>query len=356
MSDILPLSGLQGHEIRNIVTSDNTGSHWFLDEDINIWSKRKPVRWNSFVAISDNQMSLANYGLSIPFWYNSSWDEINKTWVYLRPRGGVDEPYRISDFKGYNHNAVKPFTLSMPDKMHKSGEFYIQMFKAEYSPAAIALDDLSEIKDKYLACALVNKSRRMTSITTASVPLSGNPDDAFVVWCDISSNDMFQSGDEVDVYAFLTSEKLLGAQTVNDIWGLKLDENTTVYKKYTIEEYKRMEYFANANVISQSKNSVTFDNVEVGIYLPESGEYVGGSLSGAGGRVISTDGQIQREFTVPFLSVNANNRRNSFILSGTFSITANTSDEVDVYIQLFDVASKKVLAMHYVAFLNETPL
>jgi hypothetical protein len=73
---------------------------------VNKWSKYKPIRDAGF---SGNWPAGTNgkYGLNLP----TNWD-------YLKPRGGnwdgnpYDEPARLDDFRGYNHNAIAPFHVN----------------------------------------------------------------------------------------------------------------------------------------------------------------------------------------------------------------------------------------------------
>ena len=95
---------------------------------INRWSKCKPFRYNSDNfgydynnpsvgnAERKKQMQVANYGISIPTnGYGNAKDMAkavyNNTamWEYQQPRGReMNEPFRLRDFDGYNHNANTP--------------------------------------------------------------------------------------------------------------------------------------------------------------------------------------------------------------------------------------------------------
>lgn len=65
-----------------------------LSEDINKWSKKKPVG-GPFP-----QSTWGTYGLNL----------MNSSWSYLRPRGiAYDEGYRMGDFRGYEHDKTLAF-------------------------------------------------------------------------------------------------------------------------------------------------------------------------------------------------------------------------------------------------------
>lgn len=71
--------------------------------NINMFSRHKPVVYPG-VPLEDSFWSAAkkNFGIVIP----EMQDDIVKTgWRYQRPSGGASSPYRLGDFRGYNHQA-----------------------------------------------------------------------------------------------------------------------------------------------------------------------------------------------------------------------------------------------------------
>jgi len=88
--------------VRNLIGS--TSYNLFLlgtSALVNMWSKYKPVR-GTYPASSNGK-----YGYDIPLRSGSSYTPTN--WAYLKPQGGSpggvpDEPVRLGDFRGYEHN------------------------------------------------------------------------------------------------------------------------------------------------------------------------------------------------------------------------------------------------------------
>ena len=91
---------------------------------INKWSKYKPVIW-PYVNVDnlphstqhrgqgeDGRCGFPNvqwmYALDVCRYYVDGWMNI---WYYQPPTGGASAPYRLGDFRGYDHNAV-PFIAS----------------------------------------------------------------------------------------------------------------------------------------------------------------------------------------------------------------------------------------------------
>lgn len=107
----------------------------FSAGSINRWSKCKPFRHNSDNfgydynnpsvgnAERKRQAQIANYGISIPTsGYGNAKDMAkavyNNTavWEYMKPRGReMNEPFRLRDFDGYNHNARTPIFCEQGD-------------------------------------------------------------------------------------------------------------------------------------------------------------------------------------------------------------------------------------------------
>lgn len=69
---------------------------------INPWSKWKPVSYQTSGSLTDAQLKETNYGFNITS--NTNLDSPTG-WSYVKPIGGMTSPYRLGDFRGYNHEA-----------------------------------------------------------------------------------------------------------------------------------------------------------------------------------------------------------------------------------------------------------
>lgn len=98
------------------------------NENINMWSRHKPVAYASVVPIGfgdsdgSNEAKKVSYGIKpgkiiedVVSIEDSNitdlYENAEYSWVYTKPAGGASQPYRISDFAGYCHYAV-PFIVS----------------------------------------------------------------------------------------------------------------------------------------------------------------------------------------------------------------------------------------------------
>ena len=76
------------------------------------WARYKPVRHPSIEPLSSEQWREANHGLIPPEGAqaghpsDAAWR--NRVWTYAAPRGGESEPFRLSDFDGYDTTAAAP--------------------------------------------------------------------------------------------------------------------------------------------------------------------------------------------------------------------------------------------------------
>lgn len=67
-------------------------------ESVNKWAKNKPIQLDKVTGVTEVERQAAGYGINV----QGSYDQ---------PRGKneyYDEPYRLGDFRGYNHQALPP--------------------------------------------------------------------------------------------------------------------------------------------------------------------------------------------------------------------------------------------------------
>lgn len=103
IDDIKAVLGESSNDVATLCKSSN----------INMWSKKKPVRLaNPFPDINGTwyRADDDDLGIQINKGANTNLGTLyaGASFVYKKPGGGSTQPYRMSDFIGYNHNA-KPF-------------------------------------------------------------------------------------------------------------------------------------------------------------------------------------------------------------------------------------------------------
>lgn len=136
-------------------TNSNVLSTNCKSSSINKWSRDKPMRYSKNYELTEAEKFLANYGLDVNSAITfTSADLISKAtndsgWAYLTPRGGSSEPYRMSDFNNYNHNA-KPMFLydSLPSQLPTiSTSASIELLFKRNTAAELKLTDFVEFSD-----------------------------------------------------------------------------------------------------------------------------------------------------------------------------------------------------------------
>lgn len=194
MANILPTTDLSVMHVRNILSYPSTdvgtlcGGVAACAEKINKWAKYKPVRYN----FSDNRPSDwwkaqdGNCGLNVPVYTTiealiTAIKNNTAMWNYMPPRGGSSEPFRLGDYRGYNHNAINPVTIStLPPIVYKDSMSTIGM-AIDMAAIDSALNNLSlvdigtkyPLKDYYPGVVTVRSDINAGYFITDSATLSG---------------------------------------------------------------------------------------------------------------------------------------------------------------------------------------
>ena len=142
----LPTTGITTSMVRNILgESTNSVGALCTSLNINMWSKRKPVIDNRVeVPFADVGKSSgvaaegAGWGLNVPGWIGDD----NAITTYNRPFGGVNSPFRLGDFRGYEHTAKNPIRIGNKPAYLRSREEIIVVAISQNSTNSIPFNDL----------------------------------------------------------------------------------------------------------------------------------------------------------------------------------------------------------------------
>ena len=136
---------------------------------INMWSKYKPV----IIALigTTDQFNFTNnkWKTSATWWkgqtgtcgivpcqlnniadVTSHCDGTENGWAYKKPLGGVNSPYRLTDFVGYNHDAEPPISNFRIDQ-YNNNQAALVCKVVHSSDTQLALADLHDFDNRYLA-------------------------------------------------------------------------------------------------------------------------------------------------------------------------------------------------------------
>lgn len=153
-------------------------------DNINKWSKNKPIKHNCLFKPTEAQKKEANYGISnIPYYKllgKMTQDVINgsmknatnistldtriEPWHYQQPIGGYASPYRLGDFDGYFANASAPIGAITETEIESSlsGKVSVVFNKNTDTVSSLTFNDLASEKDfsnQYLGLCLSNGNK-----------------------------------------------------------------------------------------------------------------------------------------------------------------------------------------------------
>jgi hypothetical protein len=111
----LPSTGITTSMVASAIgAATNDVGQLCIHPNVNMWSKWKPVRFNSVSPITQANLEAVNYGIgwksyasidAVKTAYENREEVIN----YNKPRGDLsNEPYRLGDFRNYEHSAIQP--------------------------------------------------------------------------------------------------------------------------------------------------------------------------------------------------------------------------------------------------------
>lgn len=164
MATISKEGELKDHVLRDFLNkeggkTDNVfGSKFRKLANINKWSRYKPVSYNKVTALSEQELKLANYGLSNYHMGRTTTPKelmdlaIQGTdfYPYVPPKGGESSPYRSADFRGYNADAEPPYIVQAPSSLEPA-QFPAYIGYSLYlnpSPnAELKISDLASFED-----------------------------------------------------------------------------------------------------------------------------------------------------------------------------------------------------------------
>lgn len=132
--------------------------------NINKWSKYKPVIKNLIDTVTGQINPTTKAWLGTATWWkgtsgtcgfdsvsvlmdtpsNIAYNSINSggMWSYQNPNGGQSAPYRLTDFAGYNHNAVCPFKIVPPASFGVGAAGSVTVYFNDFVPGFIESHNL----------------------------------------------------------------------------------------------------------------------------------------------------------------------------------------------------------------------
>lgn len=250
---------------------------------INQFSKWKPIDYNGF-SIDENILKSKNYGITITS--ASTVDNLkelidqNGTHKYNRPLGGINSPYRLTDFRNYNTNAPIPVMPMGARDIYNAGNATTMLINigSEGDDTTLGKNDLYHLTDE---------SGNEVTLHRGIYMINANGDKAWctdeIDWANIPKKTYWTTG-EITCYDFYTNvQKTIGGvhtSSAEDVFFAIVSDrfNPNPYKWYLTGQEpagSKTYYFTVTAILDSSGTSVSYrvDMSSVGDV------YVGGSAS-----------------------------------------------------------------------------
>ncbi len=169
-------------DVKNVLgESSNDLATLCKSGNINMWAKYKPTSYAAPFPADWYKAGDGNYGLNISGSNRvTTWSALVAEYaktnngygdMYKRPSGSSSSPYRLGDFRGYNHNA----NPEIKDYLGVSTVVISQSFNVTVEYNAVTTDgdqlsftDVGDFKNLYFGYVVLNSSKSFYTIRTAS--------------------------------------------------------------------------------------------------------------------------------------------------------------------------------------------
>lgn len=210
-NNVTPPNGVSVHDVQQAlgVSAQDVGS-LCRSSRINKYAKFKPVRWNTIGQVSLNDLHTLHYGIYVDATMDFQAEEQYPYWIYQQPRGAGDrynEPYRLHDFNGYNHNAQNPMRAITFPYDQTSHQLTVTLEDVRNPNADIDLNDFTWYPSgSYIGVVIWDRTKRLGYYCTSSMRFG----DITSSWVLSFNTDLtsfsFAKNDTIDVYLCLYHE------------------------------------------------------------------------------------------------------------------------------------------------------
>ena len=222
---VLPTTNITTSIVRSALGENNNNVGLLCrSSNINMWSKRKPVIYpaNSTDGVADWWRSADN-NCGIYVQKVNGLDELpeltGSVWSYIPPTGGASAPYRLGDFRNYEHNSTIPFDILLPKYIitGSSGNV-VKLRVLTVGSNNLTLTDI--VGNKYFG-VYIKKGSTIKATTATTLVSSGENT------ISLDGSGMLGSNGEIVIITFLSNTKITGWQSVSEqvFYSLNADAN-----------------------------------------------------------------------------------------------------------------------------------
>lgn len=165
------------------ISSTDVGTQC-VSNNVNMWTDRHPVVYDSIAPLSEEQFKSVHYGFkNVEIIQPTVSNLTTKSMYYKQPVSGINAwYYRASDFDGYNHNAKPIFQFSFPANISPDSAVIINISNLIFESSTagqLSIDKLiGNGKKNQLGVAIFSRSRQKgyykifgRTITGSKLPL-----------------------------------------------------------------------------------------------------------------------------------------------------------------------------------------
>ena len=143
-------------------------------QNVNKWSKWKPVSLPQVTGIDDTQLSNIDFGLIYPR-SNNYVVIAGQKWTYNKPVGTASSPFRLGDFRGYYHQAIKLIdcpAVSEINIFENASDVLTFQFPSSIAGQLQMSDFTTSILDQQYLGVVINTTNSGTYIITCPTSVS----------------------------------------------------------------------------------------------------------------------------------------------------------------------------------------
>lgn len=229
---------------------------------INKWSKYKPVRYNTLSPLTDAELKLANYGFDIANMVKTdavSAASIN--WNYLKPLGGANSPYRLGDFRSYEHTATHIFDLvDNYESINIYGLLNVRIRFADTQGSGVKLTDFTSTTipiGNWTPCIIV---KRNTSLYCYQYSGETTPTGAKVITIDVNSEPFAGITDGTDLQFMYLLVETPSQISTSRFCPMPFDDSNSCLK--TVRIYNHLSISAAISKLSDVYNA-GYENISL---------------------------------------------------------------------------------------------
>lgn len=197
-----------------------------VDNNINIWAKYKPVRYPNLNTIDQYDFTQGKWKSTATWWkgvgtdfggltpkevaslslLKAAYDGNMNGWVYNKPQGGANQPYRLTDFAQYDHNAPAAIqNFYMAPTVVQGGRFFADALLSMPNPNGlyISIGDFESMSygQLYFGVAFFYGDTMVCRLTATEVATAG-------VEGDFNGAQTLVVGRNYTVYPFFCNKQL----------------------------------------------------------------------------------------------------------------------------------------------------